>query len=126
MLNIIHSSIKKVPFLILDKKKGLIELRGSSIMEDPHAFYDPVMAWIYDYVKNPKDTLVNIDLEYFNTSSAKILLILFKALSKINKSGFNLEVNWHYDKDDDDIRDTGHNFAVMSNVKFNFLEKNQI
>ena len=38
MLNLVQSNAKKIPFLILDEKKCLIELKGSSIMEDPHSF----------------------------------------------------------------------------------------
>ncbi len=114
---------RKTPFLLLDQKSGLVELKGSSLMEDTHTFYDPVMEWIYDYVKHPKDTLVNIDLEFFNSASAKILLLMLKTLSKIQKEGHVLTVNWHYDEDDEDIRDSGYDFSTMSKVKFNLVKK---
>ena len=94
-------------------------------MEDARTFYDPMMEWVYEYVKNPKNTTVNFDLEYFNTSSAKILLIFFKTLSKIQQSGYKLEVNWVYAEDDEDIRDSGHNFSIVAKVKFRFIEKKQ-
>jgi hypothetical protein len=123
MDDLIKSQAKKTPQLLLDNKKGLIEMKGSSIMEDATAFYDPLMRWLYEYVSNAKDTVVNIDLEYFNTSSAKILLIFFRTLSTIQKSGCNLEVNWYFDEDDDEIIESGTNFAIMSKIKFNFINK---
>jgi hypothetical protein len=123
MHDIIKSKIKKTPHLVLDEKNGLIELKGSSIMEDTAVFYNPVMEWVYAYIRNPKDTTVNIDLEYFNTSSAKILVILFKTLSKIEKFGHKLTVNWYYAEDDEDIKDSGHNFSISAKVKFFFIEK---
>jgi hypothetical protein len=125
MDDLIKSQAKKTPQLLLDNNKGLIEMRGSSIMEDATAFYDPIMHWLYEYVSNPKDTLVNIDLEYFNTSSAKILLIFFRTLSTIQKSGYKLEVNWYFEDDDDEIIESGNNFSIMSKVKFNFIKKVQ-
>ena len=123
MHNLIKSKVKKTPLLVLDQKAGLIELKGSSIMEDTRTFYDPMMEWVYEYVKHPKDTTVNIDLEYFNTSSAKILLIFIKSLSRIQQSGHKLKVNWFYAEDDEDIRDSGHNFSIISKVKFHFIKK---
>jgi hypothetical protein len=123
MIDLINSKVKKTPHLILDQDKGLIELKGSSIMEDTTAYYEPLMEWAYNYVKNPRDTTVIIDLDYFNTSSAKILLVFFKTLSKIQNSGFNLTLNWYYAEDDEDIRDSGHNFSIMAKIPFVFIIK---
>lgn len=125
MNNLIKSKAKRTPYLLLDRNKGLIELKGSSIMEDAKEFYDHMMTWTFDYVKNPKDTTVNIDLEYFNGASAKILLFMFKTLSKIQKEGHILTVNWHYDEDDEDILDSGTSFSTLSDVKFNLIKKKQ-
>ena len=116
-------SKKKTPLIVLDENKGLIELKGSSIMENAKEFYDPMMEWAFEYVRHPKDTIVNIDLEYFNTSSAKIILIFIKTLSKIKQSGYDLKVNWYYEEDDEEIIDSGHNFALSSQVKFHFIKK---
>jgi hypothetical protein len=123
MIDLINSKVKKTPQLILDENKGLIELKGSSIMEDTKAFYEPLMEWVYNYLNDPKDTTVNIDLDYFNTSSAKTLLVFFKTLSKIQNSGYRLTLNWYYAEDDEDIRDSGHNFSLMAKIPFVFIIK---
>jgi hypothetical protein len=123
MDDLIRFETKKTPYVFLDQNYGFIELKGSSFMEDTVAFYDPIMEWVYEYVRQPKDTSVYIDLEFFNTSSAKILLIMIKILSKVQKAGHKLTVNWFYDEDDDAIRDSGYNFSMMSNVKFNLIKK---
>jgi SiaC family regulatory phosphoprotein len=123
MDDLIRFEAKKTPSVFLDQSAGFIELKGSSYMEDTLAFFDPIMEWVYKYVQYPKDTSVNIDLEFFNTSSAKILLIIIKTLSKIQKAGCKLTVNWFYDEDDDEIRDSGYNFSMMSSVKFNLIKK---
>jgi len=122
----IESIFKKRPHLLLDKDKGIIELKGSSIMEDAPVFYEPIMEWVFEYIKDPKDTLVNIDLEYFNSASAKILHILIKTLSTIERSGYTLTVNWYFEEDDEDIRSCGHDFSLLSKVKFNLMMKEKI
>jgi hypothetical protein len=123
MDDIIKSQERKTPQLMLNNEKGLIEMKGSSIMEDATAFYEPIMKWLYEYVSNPKDTLVNVDLEYFNTSSAKVLLIIFKTLSNIQKSGCKVNVNWYYEEDDEEIFESGSNFSAMAKIPFNFIKK---
>jgi len=125
MHDIIKFNEKKTPYVHLDQDKGYIELRGSSFMLDTHAFYDPILDWVYDYVRHPKDTLFNIDLEFFNSSSAKILVTILKTLSKIQVSGHKLTVNWFYDEDDEDIKDAGYSFAIMSKIKINLIRKKQ-
>ena len=123
MNDMIRNMAKKTPYVYLDYNNGCIELKGTSYMEDTLGFYDPIMQWVYEYVKHPKDTTVYIDLEFFNTSSAKILLIIIKSLSKIQKAGYRLTVNWFYEDDDDEIRDSGMSFAIMSHMKFNMIKK---
>ena len=123
MDDIIKSNARKTPEIVLNDEKGLIEMKGSSIMEDAKAFYDPMMKWLYEYVSKPKDTLVNVDLEYFNTSSAKVLLIIFKTLSTIQKSGCKVNVNWYYEEDDEEIFESGSSFSTMSKIEFNFIKK---
>jgi hypothetical protein len=123
MDNLIRFEAKKTPYVFLDQDNGFIELKSKSYMEDSMVFYDPIMEWIYEYVRHPKDTSVNIDLEFFNTSSAKILLIIIKTLSKVQNSGYKCTVNWFYDDDDDEIRDSGLSFSIMSHAKFNMFQK---
>jgi len=53
--------------------------------------------------------LVDIDLEYMNSSSSKKLLLLLKALDN-NKAVGHLSVIWHYDKDDEDALVNGQVF----------------
>jgi hypothetical protein len=123
MDDLIRFEDKNTPYVFLDQNNGCIELKGSSYKEDTITFYDPIMEWVYKYVRHPKETTVYIDLEFFNTSSAKILLIMIKTLSKIQKAGYKLTVNWFYYEDDDAIRDSGLSFSLLSHLKFNLINK---
>jgi hypothetical protein len=111
------------PEILMDAEKGLIEIKGASFLENSLDFYEPVFEWIKQFTIRPKDTTVNVELKYFNSSSAKILLTLFKSLAVIKKSNFQLIVNWTYKEDDEDIMDSGLDFAKLSGLEFNLIEK---
>ena len=123
MQNFIKAQTTKSPRVNMDVQKGLIELKGSSIMENSRAFYEPILAWIYEYIKTPKNTLVHIEFEYFNSSSAVALLSILKAVAKVKKAGFELIIEWCYHKDDDDMKESGENYALLIDADFNLIEK---
>jgi hypothetical protein len=54
---------------------GKIEIKGRSIPENSIEFYKPLIDWLDQYLTSPaKLTNVNVQLEYFNTSSSKCIL----------------------------------------------------
>ena len=49
---------------------GEIVLSGNSILEDPKVFFEPLLNWIDDYLKQPEEcTIINLKLEYVDTAS---------------------------------------------------------
>ena len=49
-------------------------------------------------------TILNIQLEYYNSSSSACLLSVFKKLEKFNKGkGSPVTINWIYEENDEDI-----------------------
>ena len=77
----------KTPSIKFDIEKGILEIRGRSIPENSIEFYKPLVDWLDEYSKDPvKKTQVNIHLEYFNTSSSKCILDVFKKLEAIHKA----------------------------------------
>lgn len=111
------------PAVHIDAEKGVFNLSGSSFLEDSVSFYSPIMNWIEEFCQNPKDLTLNIELSYFNSSAAKIILTALKELKSIQKKGFKLTINWMYTDDDEDIRDSGHDFAKLAGLEFNMIEK---
>jgi hypothetical protein len=86
---------------------GTFEISGKSIPEDSVGFYAPVIEWIEEYAISPlSNTVVCIKLEYFNTSSSKVLLDILYLLEKIE----NIVVEWYYDEDDEDMEETAMDF----------------
>ncbi len=115
-------SSRKTPGITLDPE-GRIAFAGRSIPEDASKFYEPVLAWVIQYMAAPKpETRVDVALEYFNSGSAKYLLQILRELSEIPALGKKLEVNWYYEEGDDDIFERGEYYASILNMKINFIE----
>ena len=91
--------------------------------ENSVEFYKPLVDWLEAYKSNPlPHTKVNIQLEYFNTSSSKCILDVFKKLEAINKGDKAVEINWYYEEDDEDMLEAGEDYESIIQVPFNMLE----
>jgi hypothetical protein len=113
----------KTPTIKFDPATGLLELKGRSIPENSIEFYKPLIDLLDKYSANPKPaTNVNVQLEYFNTSSSKCILDLFKKLEAINNNGSKVTINWHYEEDDEDMLEAGEDYQAIINLPFNMIQ----
>jgi len=110
------------PKIILDKDKNIFEISGNSLPEDIIAFYSPVFSWIDEYKKQPNPlTRVIIKLNYFNSSSSKVILDLLMSLTDIVRKGSKVEIDWHYLDMDDDNLSTGKEFQEFTKLPFRYI-----
>lgn len=113
----------KTPTVNFDANKGVIEVKGRSIPENSIEFYKPLVDWLETYQSSPKElTQVNIQLEYFNTSSSKCILDVFKKLETIFKSGNDVVINWYYEEDDEDMLEAGEDYQSIIKIPFKMIE----
>ncbi|MGM0531420.1 MAG: DUF1987 domain-containing protein [Bacteroidota bacterium] len=113
----------KTPNVKLDPVSGVIEIKGRSIPENSIEFYRPIVEWLDEYAKNPnKKTTVNVQLEYFNTSSSKCILDIFKKLESLKKSRNEVVINWYYEEDDEDMLESGEDYESIIRVPFKMIE----
>ena len=106
---------------------GTLELRGRSIPENSVEFYKPLNDWIDAYGQNPSAaTTIDVKLEYFNTSSSKCILDLFKKLEAINGKGTEVKVNWFFEMDDEDMEEAGEDYQAIISLPFKMIEVEEI
>ena len=68
----------KTPEVLFDPTNEVFEIKGKAIPDDAELFFESILGWIEDYVSNPNEnTIIKIDLEYFNISSSKRILGFF-------------------------------------------------
>jgi hypothetical protein len=112
----------KTPAIISDYEKGLIEIKGRSNPENSAQFYKPLIDWVEKYSSNPTaKTIINIQLEHFNTSSSKCILDVFKKLEPIKKANLDIMVNWYYEEDDEEMMEAGETYGTMTVIPFKMI-----
>ncbi len=123
MTSIRIEKTRKTPDITFNAESGKLQIEGKSIPENSIEFYKPLVAWLDEYGKNPVETTeVNIKLEYFNTSSSKCILDVFKKLEAIYKQNHKVEINWYYEEDDEDMLEAGEDYQSILKIPFKMIE----
>ena len=118
------SPTKNTPEIILNPE-GIIRIRGRSIHENVTDFFSPVEDWVSTYIDRPADvTYVDMNLEYFNSASAKVFIHLLQKITYVSLKHKKYIFNWYYEEGDEDILERGEYFASILDVPFNFIKIN--
>ena len=117
-MEILHlEGTEDTPKIILDKTNRIFEISGRSLPEDSAGFYKPVLDWINTYAKQPNPiTEFAFKLEYFNTSSSKLILDVLSDLEDIKGT----KIEWYYHEDDEDMEEAGKEFSELVEIPFEY------
>ncbi len=111
------------PLVSLDIENNHFEISGNSFPENSKKFYTPIIKWMQEYVENPESfTRFIFKLDYISSSSLKSILQILNLLKKIPENGQELEINWYYDAEDEDILDAGNKLAEITDLDFKLIE----
>ena len=107
------------PLVVASIEEGIISIKGKIIPENPDEFFNQLEIVTQQCLKESREHKLNlnIQLDYFNTPSSKMLAKYFKSLL-----GDNPSINWHYEKGDESIREAGEDYSSMLNFPFNLVE----
>lgn len=105
----------KTPKISFNVEEGSFEISGRSIPENSIEFYKPVLEWLEEYITKPRkiSTSFEVKLEYFNTSSSKCLVEIFRKLEKLKKEGGEVSIKWYYEEEDEDMQESGEDFREI-------------
>ena len=96
-----------------------MSLSGRSIPENSIEFYKPLLEWIYQHVNAEEpEVSISVKLEYFNTSSSKCLMDLFK---RIEKAAPQASVHWYYEDEDEDMLEAGEDYDAIIDIQFRLI-----
>ncbi|HRH71273.1 MAG TPA: DUF1987 domain-containing protein [Flavobacteriales bacterium] len=106
---------EKTPAVEIDPGSGLISISGCSIPENADRFYSPVQDSLERYALSPHaKTTVRIALSYFNSSTSKYLLDLFKRLEDLHATGRSqVFLEWWFAKGDLDMKEAGEDYRSL-------------
>jgi len=117
--NLVLAKTHNTPEINFDKG-GTLEFKGRLIPENAINFFCNLINWIKEL--KTKEVKVNIKLDYINSSSSKCLSNFLKELDK-NPNIDSVSINWHYEEDDLDLKETAEIFeSILVKTKFNYIE----
>lgn len=117
--NLRLNETEDTPQVVLDAEANEFSLSGRSLPEDAVEFYKPVIAWMKKYIEQPNpETVFQVKLQYFNSSSVKQVSDLLLILEEIIKAGKKANVIWFYNEDDELMEIKGEEFKGILNVPF--------
>lgn len=130
MRKLIINQTSNSPRVVLDPDNNRYEISGESRPPDVANFYGDILNWFDDYshyllksteIKDP--VTINLDFDYFNSSSAKYILDFCKKIAEVRAKGKQVGVNWHYEDDDEDMLETGKEMSKMAKFPFEYKMK---
>ncbi|MEQ8324700.1 MAG: DUF1987 domain-containing protein [Vicingaceae bacterium] len=123
----IHAE-KKKPGIAFEKYSGSLKITGNSSIENPDKFYEEVVNWLDEYTIQPaKETVFSMQMEYFNSSSAKHLMRLFRVLERAHADNkTKVLIKWYHNEHDGSMLEAGEDYASMLKVPFTFIEEADI
>ncbi|HCT30878.1 MAG TPA: nuclear pore complex subunit [Bacteroidales bacterium] len=112
------------PSIMFDAEKGFIEIVGKSLPENANACYNPLFNLVKEYIKSPQQkTTVNLRLLYLNSSSAKKILEIITLLECLPKQGYDVDLLWHYNANDEDMHEEGEEFKRMTDLQVTLISE---
>lgn len=122
MDNLEVAETNTTPAISFNSSTGRLFINGKSIPENVFDFYTPVLSWIDEYSVTPNpQTVLELKLEYFNTSSSKRIFDIMKRMEKLAMSDLSkVTIIWYYEEDDEDIYFAGNDYKAILNQKVDF------
>ena len=122
------------PEIFLSPQNNSFFIRGNSAPEDVRALFYPINEWIKSFIDeiiDGKNKIFNnenpfkfqVDLLYFNSSSAKFLYDILLELKRLIPSGIPVIVEWIYEEGDSDMREAGVDISILAGFDFHYISK---
>lgn len=108
---------------VLGDTDSCLTLTGESSPDDCHTFFEPVFDWIRDtlYVSNKLN--LNLNLTYYNTSTAKVLYEMFDLMQSAYNRDAEIHLTWYsQDLEDIETQEIIEDLKDEYNFPMNFVE----
>jgi len=114
---------KATPYVLIDEAAGYIKMEGSSFHENVIEFFDDIYSWLNGFLKSDfKKLTFDCELNYFNSSSSKLLRDMLINMDDHAGGGREVIVNWITNIGNDIIIEYGEDFEEdMKNLTFKII-----
>lgn len=112
---------KSTPAINFDPVANLLSIKGQSYPENSFKFYEPVFAWLDEYLSQVEQQVtarINFHMPYVNTSSSKCLMMLLEKLENAHQNGKQVGVLWYYDPENETALECAEDFKEDLTLPF--------
>lgn len=111
------------PYILIDEEKRYMKFEGESFHENVIEFYREIGNWLDSFLETGFGNFTfDCELQYFNSSTAKLLLNLLTEMDEHSINGNKVVVNWIATPDNDIIIECGEDFEEeMEHLEFNLI-----
>jgi hypothetical protein len=105
-----------------DFRNGYLVIKGKSVPFNHPEIYDTIRDRLEVYMQKPeKEMKIDFNLSAINAVSKRSIISTFRLLEKMNREGANIQINWYYHPDDDDVYELGEicksTFNILMDVR---------
>jgi hypothetical protein len=112
-----NNNLYLVPQINFNATTGHCEIVGESYLETTKEFYGDIMDWLRNYMYEVRGSLyIEIKLNYFNTSSSRCLLEMFRLLKGYQLQGNQVEIVWYVSIEEDFMVEEVEDFITNSGL----------
>lgn len=126
MTNLVIEKTAQTPYVHFNAAKGQLKLKGAFTVEEPLAFYKPLITWLQEYTSHTtlENTIMTIQLDEMNNRASKCLFDILKQLENLHRhhDDHDVQIHWCYYEEDDDMLSAGEEYESMINLPFVMLE----
>lgn len=111
------------PYVLVDEDKHYMKFEGECYHENVSDFFKEITEWLNAYLESDFGHLTfDCELQYFNSSTAKLLLNILVQMDSHASEDKPVTVNWLTTADNDIIIECGEDFLEeMSSLQFNLV-----
>ena len=112
---------KTTPSAIIND--GYMKITGNSTpVEENNVFFGQLSKQVDIYSQQPENkTSIDIALQHVNAASKRNIIDLLNTLEKLSQQGFQVIINWHFDSENEDVKELGEIFDAMFDIDFKFI-----
>ena len=110
------------PLIYFNDDESTLYIQGRSVPENALECYSPAINWIKRYVNDSKveRMFLDIELDYFNTTTSRCFVLLFKVLEELQKHT-NFKILWRYEASDEDMQTSILEYQRFTNIPIELL-----
>lgn len=117
---VLSEPTEKSPLITLDG--DVLTISGRSYMSNAVDYYRSILYRISDLSQVRLSVIVS--LEYFNTSSSKCLLEIFKTVARKAESGMKANIVWKYTSKNPEMLETSEDYRdLITNIPFEIVKE---